>query len=64
MQRALAPEPVDRYQSAADMRRSLTDLLRHSPVTTDAKLLATAVADARDALGVALPSRPPPPVGG
>jgi hypothetical protein len=33
-------------------------------VTTDAKLLAAAVVEARDALGIAAPSRPPPPLAG
>ena len=59
---ALARVPADRYATAAAMQRSLTQLLRHSPVRTDAKLLARAVNEARDALGVAMPSRPPPPV--
>lgn len=61
VQRALAREPADRFESAAEMRQSLTRLLRQSPVTTDAPLLARAVQDAREALGLAAPNRPPPP---
>ncbi len=59
---ALAREPGDRYPTAAAMQRSLTQLLRRSPVHTDARLLAQAVNEARDVLGLATPSRPPPPV--
>ncbi len=59
---SLARDPAARYDTAAAMQRSLTQLLRRSPVHTDAKLLARAVNEARDVLGVATPSRPPPPV--
>lgn len=50
--RALAHDPAERFASAAEMRAALTRLLRQSPVTTDAKLLARAVAEARAALGI------------
>jgi serine/threonine-protein kinase len=58
----LSRDPDERFESANDMRLALTQLLRKSPVTTDAKLIARAVAEARDTLGIAAPSRPPPPV--
>jgi serine/threonine-protein kinase len=64
IQRALAPDPADRFSSTHDMRNRLTRLLRKSPVTTDARLIARAVAEAREVLGIETPSQPPPPIAG
>ena len=64
VEQALAREPEERFDSAHSMRKALTRLLRNSPVTTDAKLIARAVVEARDTLGVATPSQPPLPVVG
>src|SRR5687768_5381767 len=50
--RALERAAQSRFASAHEMRSALTRLLRQSPVTTDAKLLAGAVVEARDALGI------------
>ena len=61
--RSLAYDQNDRFPNAFEMRRRLAQLLRRSPVTTDARLIADAVQDARDALGMDRPSQPPPPVG-
>jgi serine/threonine-protein kinase len=60
--RSLAYDPNDRFQNAFEMRRQLAQLLRKSPVTTDARLIADAVYDAREALGIDRPSQPPPPI--
>ena len=60
--RSLARDPAQRFASANAMRLELTQLLRNSPVTTDAKLMARAVYEARDTLGIMVPSQPPPPV--
>lgn len=64
VQRALAPNPEDRFADANDMKKRLTQLLRDSPVTTDAKLMARAVSEAREVLGIRTPSQPPPPITG
>lgn len=60
VQRALAREPADRFDTANEMRHELTQLLRKSPISTDAKLIARAVYEARDTLGISVPSEPPP----
>jgi serine/threonine protein kinase len=60
--KALAFNPEQRFVDAHEMRRELTQLLRQSPVTTDARLLARAVNEARDVLGIRPPSKPPPPL--
>ncbi len=62
VQRALAFDPAERFDSAQAMLTALTKLLRHSPVNPDAKTLARAVNEARDVLGITPPSRPPPPI--
>jgi len=60
--KALAFDREQRFADAYEMRRELTQLLRQSPVTTDAKLLARAVYEAREVLGISKPSQPPPPL--
>jgi serine/threonine-protein kinase len=60
--RSLAYDPADRFVSAFEMRRQLALLLRQSPVSTDARLLARSVREARDALGLDAPRSMPPPL--
>jgi serine/threonine-protein kinase len=61
IERALARDPSDRFESAAQMTRVIANMLRNVPERTDAPLIARAVSEARRTLG--LPSRiPPPPV--
>ena len=63
VERALARDPADRFASAQDMRQELANLLRAHPEPTDARQLASSVMMARGNLGLAMPSRPPPPLG-
>jgi serine/threonine protein kinase len=58
VQRALAFDRAERFLAANEMKGELTRLLRHSPVDPDAKVVARAIAEARDVLGVTPPSRP------
>jgi serine/threonine-protein kinase len=60
IQRSLARDPGDRYPSAHDMRLQITRLLRRHPISTDPKLIARAVVEAREALGIGRSSQPPP----
>lgn len=60
IERALARDPANRWQTAADMRASLTKLLRKSPVNPDTKMIARAVVDARETLGMEQLSTPMP----
>ena len=62
VQRSLAFDQNDRFESAQAMMKALTTLLRTSPVNPDAKVLSRAVVEARDVLGITPPSRPPPPI--
>jgi eukaryotic-like serine/threonine-protein kinase len=62
VQRALDRDPAKRFDTAAEMRTPLTQLLRKSPVNPDARVIARAVREGRDALGIAASSQPPPPV--
>jgi serine/threonine-protein kinase len=59
---ALERDPADRFSSAMAMRSALASVLRAHPEPTDARRLAESVAHARAQLGVAAPSRPPPPM--
>ena len=52
---ALAREPSRRYPSALVMLRELCDILRHQPMTTDARAIAESLAGARKALGESEP---------
>jgi serine/threonine-protein kinase len=63
LDRAMAREPADRYQSAEEMLRAMTTLLRSQPESTDAFSLSRSVIEARRAIGLpATSTAPHPPV--
>lgn len=64
IQTALRRDPGERFESAHQMRSQLTKLLRSSPENPDARKIARAVNEGRDALGIEAPSHPPPPIRG
>ncbi len=53
--RALHPDPSRRFKSARSMVRALANILRMTPESTSAEVLAKSVRAARDALGQARP---------
>jgi serine/threonine-protein kinase len=59
---ALRRDPEERFENAHQMRSRLTRLLRKSDANPDARKIAHAVNEGRDALGIEVPSHPPPPI--
>ncbi|MEM1032889.1 MAG: serine/threonine-protein kinase [Myxococcota bacterium] len=58
--RALARDLDARWSTAAEMRATLTRLLRKSPINPDPKMIARAVVEARETLGLETLSTPMP----
>jgi eukaryotic-like serine/threonine-protein kinase len=58
---ALDPDPAARYESATDMARALTAILRTHPEQVDGEPLGRSVRDARERLGLAKKAAEPSP---
>jgi len=59
--RALARDPAQRFASAKEMLREMTQLLRHVPQFTDAYAISESVGRARQLIAQAAPPAPHPP---